>query len=507
MKYLSLLTFSFLLISNVLVAKSHSMADSLRATIQGQSGEQYVNSLTVMSSTLIANKKLDDANSLATEAYQKAEKMGYKMGMANANDQMGLVCQAKYDYTNAMKYFVDALKIRNNLDDKKGIATSKNYIGVVFFQQENPESSEENLVNALAIRKEIKDWPGTAETHKNLGDLYLFKNLYGKTQEHYNNAMNIRRDLKDFKGAADIASHIGGINTDLGNYDGALTYYSMSKDLHMSIEDMKGLSSDFNNIALTHIEQEAYDEALDANESAMAIRKEIRDQLGIAECHKNFGIIYSKTGENSAAKKNLAASVTLLKGMETLPGKQDIYKDVSDAYFSIKDYQNAYQNQLAYVKEKESLFSFEKSSALMELTTKYESEFAAEKQKAEITQLKQQDSYNTKFNYFLFALMGLGGLFMLSLYKSFVQKKKDNAKLRNMNSEINRQKEEIAHQHGLVEEKNQNLDILNSKLVDEMAERESIEQSSFARDRFLATMAHEMRTPMNIITGLTHLLL
>ena len=33
------------------------------------------------------------------------------------------------------------------------------------------------------------------------------------------------------------------------------------------------------------------------------------------------------------------------------------------------------------------------------------------------------------------------------------------------------------------------------------------DRSSFARDRFLATMSHEMRTPMNIIIGLTHLLL
>ena len=143
----------------------------------------------------------------------------------------------------------------------------------------------------------------------------------------------------------------------------------------------------------------------------------------------------------------------------------------------------------------------------MELTTKYESEFAAEKQAAEIETLKQRDAYNQKFNYFLFALLGLGILFMISLFKSYNRKKKDNAKLRSMNDEIKKQSEEISKQHELLEEKNSNLDVLNSKLVDEMAERESIEQSSFARDRFLATMAHEMRTPMNIITGLTHLLL
>jgi len=173
----------------------------------------------------------------------------------------------------------------------------------------------------------------------------------------------------------------------------------------------------------------------------------------------------------------------------------------------MKDYQNAYQNQIAFVKEKEELFSYEKSTALLELTTKYESEFAAEKQAAEIASLKQRDSYNQKFNYFLFALLGLGVLFMASLFKSYNRKKKDNAKLRSMNDEIKMQSEEISKQHDMLEEKNANLDVLNSKLVDEMAERESIEQSSFARDRFLATMAHEMRTPMNIITGLTHLLL
>ena len=33
------------------------------------------------------------------------------------------------------------------------------------------------------------------------------------------------------------------------------------------------------------------------------------------------------------------------------------------------------------------------------------------------------------------------------------------------------------------------------------------DSSSFARDRYLATMSHEMRTPLNVIVGLTHLLM
>jgi signal transduction histidine kinase/CheY-like chemotaxis protein len=507
MKNFSLLIFLTFLFINSLCANNKISVDSLRSIISGQSGEVYVNSLNEMSLTLLQNGQHDDANSFATEALIKAKSTDYQPGIATAFERLGMVCQAKYDYTNAMKYFVNGLKIRNNNDDKAGIATSKNFIGVVFFQQEDPESSEENLVNSLTIREEIKDWKGAAETHKNLADLYLFKKLYGKAQEHYDKAFALRRDLEDYKGAAGIASHIGGILTDLGNFDGALVYYSMSLDLNSSIEDMQGISNDFYNIALTNIEQEAYDEAEDANLRAMGIRQDLGDKLGIAECYKNYGIIYSNTGNNAEAKENLGKSIELLKTMKTQPGKQGIYKNISDSYFQMKDYQNAYQNQLAFVKEKEELFSYEKSTALLELTTKYESEFAAEKQAAEISSLKQSESYNQKFNYFLFALLGLGILFMMSLFKSFNRKKKDNLKLRSMNDEIKKQSEEISSQHDMLEEKNGNLDVLNSKLVDEMAERESIEQSSFARDRFLATMAHEMRTPMNIITGLTHLLL
>jgi len=281
----------------------------------------------------------------------------------------------------------------------------------------------------------------------------------------------------------------------------------MSVDMNSSINDMPKLGDDFNNIAKTHIEQGDWEEAMEVNEKAMSIRQTINDQLGVAECKKNSGIIANGMGNTKAANDYLIESVKLLMKAETAPKKQDIYQDVSKAFYKMKDYKNAYRYQLAYTKEKETFFNKEKATALLELTTKYESEFEAEKQEQVIASLEQEQSYNQKFKYFLFALLGLGALFMANLFSSYNRKKKDNAKLRSMNDEITAKNTEIDKQNDLLQEKNDNLDVLNGKLVDEMAERESIEKSSFARDRFLATMSHEMKTPMNIITGLTHLLL
>jgi CheY-like chemotaxis protein len=48
---------------------------------------------------------------------------------------------------------------------------------------------------------------------------------------------------------------------------------------------------------------------------------------------------------------------------------------------------------------------------------------------------------------------------------------------------------------------------MNDKLRSEMAEREAVEKNSFDRDSFLVNISNQMRSPLNIISGLTHLLL
>ncbi|MEZ4955738.1 MAG: histidine kinase dimerization/phospho-acceptor domain-containing protein [Saprospiraceae bacterium] len=95
----------------------------------------------------------------------------------------------------------------------------------------------------------------------------------------------------------------------------------------------------------------------------------------------------------------------------------------------------------------------------------------------------------------------------MTLYLSYRKNQNYRQKLQQLEKEIDQKEEEANYQNLELEAKSISLDLLNKKLVSEMAEREKIEKSSFARDRFLATMSNEMRTPLNVITGLTHVLL
>lgn len=500
--FFCLFAFSF----SFLFAQSEQI-EQLKKQLNAQQGRDKLKTLNELSTLMITDGQEVQAKRYVMEALDLARENDESGKQADALDNMGLIYQAKLDYTNAMKKFVSALKIRDEIKDQRGLASSKNNIGRLFFLQENTSNAITNLEEALALRKNLNDKTGAAETSKNLGDVYLFKKIYGKAKNYYVSAMEMNIEAEALSKAAGIASFLGNILSDLGDYESALTYHNMSLDLNSSLENMPAIGRDFNNMALVNLAQGNFEEALENNETAFGIQSDLNNKIALAECHKNFGVIYTKMGKKKLATSQLDKSVQLLATEGQSPQTQNIYQDLANAYHEMGNYQAAYDMHIAYTNSRDVFYNNEKDKALLELTTKYESEFEAEKNQARIESLEQEKTVAAKMRTFLFALLGMGSLLLIVLFTSFRRKQRDNKLLLTKNEEISRQAEEIAEKNNLLNEKNDSLDGLNHKLVNEMAERESIEQSSFARDRFLATMSHEMRTPMNIIIGLTHLLL
>ena len=143
----------------------------------------------------------------------------------------------------------------------------------------------------------------------------------------------------------------------------------------------------------------------------------------------------------------------------------------------------------------------------LDLYAKYESERKAKDiaHETELTQLKK-DHQNQVVRLW-YALIGMIGIFFISMFSSYRSRQRYRLLIDKQNEELKILEEDISYKNVELEAKNISLDLLNKKLLGEITERENIENSSFARDRFLATMSHEMRTPLNTITGLSYTLL
>jgi tetratricopeptide (TPR) repeat protein len=101
--------------------------------------------------TLLTDKKLSEAETVALEALSKAQAKNDPLSQAMALETLGVVAQMRFDYNNAMGFFVQSLKIRESLGDRRGMATCKNRIGKVFLLQDNESQAKANFESALTF--------------------------------------------------------------------------------------------------------------------------------------------------------------------------------------------------------------------------------------------------------------------------------------------------------------------------------------------------------------------
>jgi len=453
------------------------------------------------------DKELSLAKKNAEKALLFATETGNVLDLAQSNELLGIIAKERFDYTNATEFLLQALDGWKKLEIPKGIAKVNLHIGQIFYFQKDYTNALIHLNRSQTSFEKLQNQIALASVYQSLGDVYLAQNFYGKAKESYTTAFDFYIEQEAYQKAAAIARFLGKITLKLGDYEGALVYFSQSLDLHGSLEDLPNIATDYNDLALTYLAQKNYEEAKENNTIAYDIRTELKDTIGTAECLANFGVIYAQMGAKQKAIPFLKKSAKLLEALPVSSKVPALFEAISATFSKVGDFPAALKYQKAFANSQQVLFDQDKATAMLELTTRYESESEAEEHKQQIASLEKDKTANLRLRGFLLAVIALIAGLLANVFMSYQRKKKANEILKEKNEEILWQTSEIDRKNIQLEEKAASLDLLNNKLVGEMAERESIERSSFARDSFLAMMSHQMRTPINIIVGLSHLLL
>lgn len=503
-----IITFVFALLCFVnLTAQTDKTASILSSN---QNDDVKVKSLNKLASDLIEEKLLNEADGVVQKAMEIATLKSLPAGKADAMDNLGLLAQNRFDYTNAMNFFVQSLKIKDGLNNPSGVAIAKNHIGKIFFLQKDEVNALTNYNSALALLQNKGDKAALAETHRNLGDLYLAKKTYGTAKEHYDTALHIWADeVQDLKKAAGIASYLGKVVTDLGDNDGAMTYFNASLNFHRNLNDIAGIGNDYLNLSKIYNTLNDNELAIENVNNALAAFQQIDHKLGIAESYHLSGKLSLAAGNRGQAESFFDKSADLLKGTAVEPGVPEILKSISLSFAEMGNYPKAYTMAQAFDASKDQLFNRQKAESLLELTTKYESEYAVKDKNRQLATMSEQRATEQMIRWLLIGVVLFGFIALYFVYKNYKQKKADNEKLTNMNETIQSQNGEIARKNIEMnvtnlelKEKNGKLDHLNDQLVFEISERENSQKSLFSKDHYLASVTTRMRNPLNEIVGL-----
>ncbi len=328
--------------------------DSLRHSLKNCKEDSSKIKLLNTLSNQLSKTNLDSALMLSTQAFQLAEKTGWKKGILQSIFHIGKHNYLKGAYAKAL----------------------------------------DNYLASLKIAEELKIQQTQAMIMGSIGNIYVLQGAYPKALRFYFNAMNIAESLHDKNGIASYYSNIGLAYAYSGESEKALEYLikSLNSNIESGNEVAQATTMDF--IGWTYTNQHNYSKALEYLLKSLKLNEKFGDQVRIIDNLRNIGSVYIKTGKFKEAEISLKKALEYSISMGHLHGIESVNEDLSKLYDTTGRAELAFEHYKKYIAARDSIkndinqkkqvrtemnYEFEKKEAVMKEQNEKERVIAEEK--------------------------------------------------------------------------------------------------------------------------------
>jgi signal transduction histidine kinase len=474
---ISLVAF-FLLFSVGSNSLAQSKLDSLERILKNSSSDS-VRFITLISlSKENQYKDLTKASAYSAQALALAEKNQWVWGKSRAYGQESFLATISGDYATAMKYDNQNLQLVIEQKDSLSIAQTLGYLG---------------------------------NDYKDLGK-------YDEAYYYFTQSYNIARSIPDSLKMTIAIHNIGTVLSDLGQYDLALDHFKVSTQISTAINDLDGIAYDLdavgdvycrkkdykkseeyllkglNNIrelkltvieprALTHLAHLYYvirdlPKSLAYYDSATMVYDQTSNEFGDAEVNLGISQVLIEQGKFDEAQILIEKS---LKTAESL-GAERMEIDCYEKLSKLAERKGDYKSALAYHKNfkamEDSLFSQEMVEKVFQDQLRFQTETKdfqianlSKVTSAQDNELRRQEFLSN----ILAVVVALTAILLFSVYRSGQRRKRINKLLIEHQEEIKKRSIEL-------------------------------EQLNQVKDKFFSIISHDLRSPMNALSGILDLL-
>ncbi|MBW8051287.1 MAG: tetratricopeptide repeat protein [Cytophagales bacterium] len=323
------------------------------------------------------------------QALKISDKLGHQKGIASCYNNIGVVYKNQGDYPIALEYYFKSLKIKKELGSKKALSVSYYNIGQVNRLQGNYPEAMEYHFKSLRIKEELGDRKSIATSYNSIGIIYENQHNYSQALDYYFRALKIYERFEDKTiGIAYAFNNIGSIYYYKGDIEKSLEYDLKSLQISATLGNKKGMGMSCTNIGDTYIELASlkdsagyYQLAMEFQQRALEIKEEIGDKWGMIYCLNGMGNIYIKQGRTNEAIEDFNQSIAIAKEIGSKLELSKSYKNLTEAYELVNNYQKAYKYHQLLLQISDTLFNEEKSKEIGKVEENYalEKKLAAQK--------------------------------------------------------------------------------------------------------------------------------
>ena len=268
----------------------------------------------------ILQQKRGNYNS-ALKYYQQAikikEELGNMVSMGHSLHQLGSIEYLRGNYDAALVYSQHSLKIAEEQGDKAGVSASHWQIGMLLQDRGPYDEALKSVHETIAVLEELGNKASMATALHQLGNLEYRRRNYDAAMGYYQRSLDIKEKLDIKVGVANSLYQIGMVQEMQGNYGAALDYYQRALKISEDLDNREGVANTLQQIGFVCQISKDYPAALNYYQRSLKIKEELGNRAGIAISRGQIGRVLIETGRFAQAIGEWWTALIIFKQLES----------------------------------------------------------------------------------------------------------------------------------------------------------------------------------------------
>jgi hypothetical protein len=387
-----------------------------------------------------------------------------------------------------------------------------------------PEQTIAIAKKSYSMAVDLKFDKGIAESNRIKGIGYYYLNQRDSALNYYLLSINLFKKIQDKLGESKVSNNIGNLWLDI-DYDKALIYFQNTLVIAMKFNKKELIAGSYLNIGNTYFRKKNYSVALKNYKKSNEIFSELNNTTGITQSLQNMGVIYYSTNQFPEAEKLLLEANKRAKENELNSTVASINLSLTSIYIAKNDFKTAefyleegkafaklvndekriydyiytnyelenkrknYEKALIYLKQINDLDSVNYKKNITSNINLIQQTLKQQQLQKENELTIEQQKNAQKLTVATAIVAGMAFFVIFLLIKTNKKSKQSNIKLKALNEEVSRQKE--------------NVDKINHRLEELIAERtKDLILKNQKLSEYSSHLSHQIRAPVATLKGL-----
>ncbi|MBI1767704.1 MAG: tetratricopeptide repeat-containing sensor histidine kinase [Bacteroidetes bacterium] len=384
------------------------------------------------------------------------------------------------DFRSSAKYNDLALNISFQLRDTSRMTSCYNNLGLNYSNFGKYDEAYFYFTQSYQLAIAKKDSAGMAVALHNMASVFKELGQYDRALDYLRHTQKISDGIKDYEGKAYNFDEIGDIYRRRGQYDSALKALRVSlkvaRELKLNANDLE--TETLSKIAKTFLAKNDNANALAYYDTAYALYKKTDNQFGLAQVDLGRAKVYLKERKFGQALKLMEGSAATARQTNSWSLEIECYENLAALYEQQGDLKKSLSFYKQYKQLEDSLFSQGMQAKLLQDQVRFETA-SKEDQIKTLTKLEEMRKDELKkqglVRNILVVAVALTVILLFNVYRSGQRRIRINKLLMEHQEEVKKRSKEL-------------------------------EQLNEVKDKFFSIISHDLRSPMNALSGILDLM-